>query len=336
MTEILTPESEHPAATPGSVGNLLRAKREELGQTPEEVAEAIKLRARQILAMEADDFQSLGSTPHVKGFLRNYARHLGLDPTLLLGMMPQEAAPVEPELRGPDNTGVAMPTPGGRKPLAWALAISPLVLLALVAGVLYALGVNFDRWRSSGSAAVPAPVPVSAAPTLSAAPVALPASAAAAVPATAPQAPTPAALPGAPVAAASVPPPVPALQAVAQPALPAPTAPPAAPAGLAVQRPGAVAAVAAAPVAAAQPVPQPAGHRMVLNFMKEAWVEIKDGSGRTLLSQKVPGGNTRILEGKPPFSVVIGNAASVQLQYDDRPVDLSPFVKVDVARLTLN
>ena len=37
----------------------------------------------------------------------------------------------------------------------------------------------------------------------------------------------------------------------------------------------------------------------------------------------------------PPFDVVIGNAANVRLKYNDAPVDLRPYFKVDVARLTL-
>jgi cytoskeleton protein RodZ len=42
-----------------------------------------------------------------------------------------------------------------------------------------------------------------------------------------------------------------------------------------------------------------------------------------------------VLYGRPPFSLVIGNAQHVHLLYDDRPVDLNPYVKVEVARFTL-
>jgi len=311
MSENPIPEAVDAAgeaqALPGeNPADLLRAKREEKGLSLDEAALVLKLQRRQVVAMEAGDFPSLGSAPHVRGFVRNYARYLDLDPERVLGLIEGQAPLVHHELHGPGNTGVAMPTPGGRKPLAWALAASPLVLVALGLGVLYALGVNFERWRSGPSeptaeqrAAVPAPaVPTPVRPVVAV--------------------PTPLPPVAAPVAAA-----------------PAPLSPVAAP-------------VVAVPVPAASVSPVPAAvansaatvaantHRMVLNFLQDSWVEIKQGDGRTLISQKVPGGSTRVVEGKPPFSVIIGNAHSVQLQYDDRGVDLTPHTKVDVARLTLN
>jgi cytoskeleton protein RodZ len=41
------------------------------------------------------------------------------------------------------------------------------------------------------------------------------------------------------------------------------------------------------------------------------------------------------LEGKPPFAVIVGNAAGVALQYKGKPVTLVPDSKSNVARLTL-
>ena len=42
-----------------------------------------------------------------------------------------------------------------------------------------------------------------------------------------------------------------------------------------------------------------------------------------------------MLNGKPPFSLVIGNANSVNLAYNDKSIDLKPYIKIQVARLTL-
>jgi cytoskeleton protein RodZ len=99
---------------------------------------------------------------------------------------------------------------------------------------------------------------------------------------------------------------------------------------------------AQAPAAEAPPTAQaPAAsagtgaHRIVLRFERESWVEIRGRNGRTLMSQLNAAGSERVVEGNPPFSVVIGNAQHVQLSYDDRPVDLMPHVKVEVARFTL-
>ena len=129
-----------------------------------------------------------------------------------------------------------------------------------------------------------------------------------------------------------------------------PTAPVAVDAVLPAPRPAPEAAVAApveteieAPVAPVAPVamaesgaaPTSRGRRIQFEFLRESWVEIKDREGRTLLSQLNPAGTQKEVEGTPPFSVIIGNAANVRVTYKDAPVDLKPYVKIEVARLTL-
>lgn len=79
----------------------------------------------------------------------------------------------------------------------------------------------------------------------------------------------------------------------------------------------------------------PGTHRIVLRTEAEAWLEVKDGAGRTLISSLNPAGSERTLRGQPPFEIVIGNAAAVKLTYDGKPVDLRPHTKVQVARFTL-
>lgn len=109
-------------------------------------------------------------------------------------------------------------------------------------------------------------------------------------------------------------------------------------------------AVTGTPLAAAEPQPAaaekhpaegelpaaPEGrHRIALRFEKESWVEIRGHDGRILTSQLNPAGTEKVVEGRPPFDLVIGNAQHVRLTYDDRPIDLMPHVKVEVARFTL-
>jgi cytoskeleton protein RodZ len=130
--------------------------------------------------------------------------------------------------------------------------------------------------------------------------------------------------------------------AAAQAPLPAaPAAQPAADQQVASLQPLAPAATASpetstAPRAERAPVRRADGRRRIsIQFDRESWVEIKDGGGRTLLSQLNPAGTAQELEGRPPFELIIGNAQHVRLSYDDRPVDLAPHVKVEVARFTL-
>lgn len=115
-----------------------------------------------------------------------------------------------------------------------------------------------------------------------------------------------------------------------------------APAPMVVEKPPAPPVVAAAKpqpekIAAAEETDKlaPGTHRIVLRTEGEAWLEIKDGAGRLLISSLNPAGTERTLRGRPPFDIVIGNASSVKLTYDGKPVDLRPHTRVEVARFTL-
>jgi cytoskeleton protein RodZ len=108
-----------------------------------------------------------------------------------------------------------------------------------------------------------------------------------------------------------------------------------------------------APALAPSPVPPPAPaaeprrstaiqHETVLNakrielvFDRESWVEIKDADGRIVFSQLNPPGSRRNVVGEAPFSIIIGNATGVKLRYNNTDVDLAPYTRTDVARLTL-
>lgn len=61
-----------------TVGSMLREARTKKGITPGDVEQAIKIREKYILAIEADSFGDLPSPSYAKGFVRNYAEYLGL------------------------------------------------------------------------------------------------------------------------------------------------------------------------------------------------------------------------------------------------------------------
>jgi cytoskeleton protein RodZ len=102
-----------------------------------------------------------------------------------------------------------------------------------------------------------------------------------------------------------------------------------------------VPAVTAAPatVSPATVVPEklaPVGrYRLVVRTEGEAWIEIKDSADRMLVSSLNPAGAERVVRGRPPYALVIGNPANVHVLYDDKPIDLAPHVKAGVARLTV-
>jgi cytoskeleton protein RodZ len=119
------------------VGQILRDAREAQGMTLEDAAARLRLMHRQIEAMEADDFASLGQSVFARGFVRNYARLLGLAPEALLARM--EGAPAEP-------TAVSHVEP----PLPRSWLTSPwLILLLLGLLVMVAVPVALYWWLNS-------------------------------------------------------------------------------------------------------------------------------------------------------------------------------------------
>ncbi|MFA6313009.1 MAG: RodZ domain-containing protein [Sterolibacterium sp.] len=89
------------------------------------------------------------------------------------------------------------------------------------------------------------------------------------------------------------------------------------------------------PEPAKTPSPEPDFRQLIFVFEEKSWVEVKDAGQRVIFAQNNEPGTRQVVNGKPPFALVIGNASRVQLQFEDQQVDLRPHTKVDVARLTL-
>ena len=60
-------------------GDRLRREREMRGVSLEEIAESTKIGTRSLRALEQEDFEKLPGGIFNKGFVRAYARHIGLD-----------------------------------------------------------------------------------------------------------------------------------------------------------------------------------------------------------------------------------------------------------------
>lgn len=66
------------------LGNILREAREAKGLTLSEVQEQTRINVKFLSAMENGQYNLLPTPVHVRGYLRNYARFLSLDPTPIL------------------------------------------------------------------------------------------------------------------------------------------------------------------------------------------------------------------------------------------------------------
>jgi cytoskeleton protein RodZ len=129
------------------------------------------------------------------------------------------------------------------------------------------------------------------------------------------------------------------IDAPAEPAPPAP-APPPAPEKIsnAAPLPPTPKAAAASPApAGAAPKVVPAGiQRIVISFDEEAWIEVRNAEDRLFVSSLNPAGSERVVQGRGPFTLVIGNSRYVRVTLNGQPVDLQRYAKYGkVARLKL-
>ncbi|MBX3029168.1 MAG: helix-turn-helix domain-containing protein [Chloroflexi bacterium] len=116
-------------ATPApGVGDLLHAAREKKGVDLYRAERDTKIRARHLAALESGDYAELPGSVYVKGFLRNYATYLGLDPVEALERWHEEQ---DPGQRVAATAAVGVPP----QPLAdprRGLTFTPGVLVAVV------------------------------------------------------------------------------------------------------------------------------------------------------------------------------------------------------------
>src|SRR5688572_17432309 len=292
------------AAALTGVGQELAAAREARGLALADVAQQLKFAPRQLEALEQEQFGALPGATFAKGMVRSYARLLKLDPEPLLQR-------VAGHFEVPDSGRLAaryhQPVPfsdSARK--------STFVYLGLSAGVLVLVGAVAYEWQQERTR-VARPDSKATASVAKAAPRE-------ASPREAPPRP-------APVAVQPAIAPAPA-QEKTKLAAAAPVPAPVPPAAITPEKPKVVSAEKPKVVSAGP-------HRLVVRTEGEAWIEIRDAADRMLVSSLNPPGSERVVRGKPPYSLVIGNASMVTVLYDDKPIDLAPHTRQDVARLTV-
>src|SRR5467141_1043562 len=157
---------ESARATPAGFGYAQARTR--AGLSVEQAAGRIRLQPRQLRAIENEDLRALPGPAYVNGFVRNYAREVGLDPGPLI-----EDLNAKLKLRGlgpqaPDlGTGGAVPGPALDE-RAWRQLVLAGIVIALVCagliGVWMARPVIRARDSVPQRTAQPAPAPASEAP----------------------------------------------------------------------------------------------------------------------------------------------------------------------------
>lgn len=74
------------------------------------------------------------------------------------------------------------------------------------------------------------------------------------------------------------------------------------------------------------------GQLLVLRARSESWVQVRDATGVTTLQKILTAGESVVVPGKPPLSVVIGNAEATEALIRGNALDLAPISKDNVAR----
>ncbi|ARB27703.1 helix-turn-helix domain-containing protein [Pseudomonas tolaasii] len=322
-------KAAHPevvAANRVNPGETLRQARESNGWSLAEVALKLNLTATSLANLEAGAFDKLPGHTFARGYIRAYAKLLGIDQAVLVQEFDQ--------FTGTDSQGSNVHGLGRiEEPVRVSHTILRIVSLLLLIAVI---GGGFVWWQDQTtqrakdltSNAMEHVEVESADGTTQIHPLDEPEDQAVAEGQAAPQAPATAEQPA--TEANPAPAAVPAPAAPATPAAPVAHAP-AAP----VQTPAP--AAPAAPVVSAPTTPALIagdGH-IQITFIADCWTQVTDGNGKVLFSGLKRKGDTLDQGGKPPLTLRLGFARGAQVAYNGQPVDVAPFTSGETARLKL-
>lgn len=119
-----------------NIGEQLRTAREQLGITPAAAANRLHMRAMFVEALEREDWHTVGPPVYVRGFIRNYARMLGLDAHRLVEAFNETEAPLEGDaLAG----ALAIERPRKNLRYPWLLAAMSAIAVLLVVKVVWTI-----------------------------------------------------------------------------------------------------------------------------------------------------------------------------------------------------
>lgn len=325
MTESPPIAPAEPVPDSGSAGAMLRAARESAGLSIDALSQQLKLSPRQVKALEDGDYASLPGRTFVRGFVRNYARAVNIDPEAVLAAIPGavEAPALDRSAIGHAHRPIGeLPMSGRARSAPRARWLIPLLLVAAIgAAALYEYLRPGDLQRGFETRTLPVR-PASPDPV--------------APPSGTPSSGTPLPNPivtgtvsDAPRADGVLPPPAPAIDTALAGATP-PLAPPGPAGGGAIVTPPA-SAPAAAPTAAAAT----GEATLVITFRATSWTEVRDRDGKVVLQVTGTPGTSQTVTGRAPFDLTLGNAGENSVTWRGAPFDLTPHLRQNVARVRL-
>jgi len=134
MTDSKTKTDKNDAvakSAPLSIGQQLRAAREEQGLSIEDVARHLLLSKQLINEIENDDYRKIPAPVYINGYLRSYAQLLKIPASSVLRVAPKTAVRAELDANRKIVTKVAQPKSGSKTDFFSYMVIAIFVLLVL-------------------------------------------------------------------------------------------------------------------------------------------------------------------------------------------------------------
>lgn len=332
-----------PVAPAESPGRILRSAREAMGLSRREIAEALNLLESVVVAIEEDDTARQPEPVFMRGYVRNYARLLKLDPEPLIGALSsvRSSAPARTVQTLPESPRWIWPSVG----VALALAVLGGVVFHLLdpgpddssteAAGIAAMGGEAGEALTGAAAAGLEPLSEDIADQLTATPATAPEPSEALIevdnddgPAENPDL---SVSPGASGEAEVIPPS--GLASGTPESL-----------GLPVLQPGATPTEPMPESVAGETLPGVVKKRLNrgnrdtirIQFSADCWVRVKDATGRMLFSDMGRPGVEMELTGGGPFDLLLGFAPAATLEWNGEKVALEPHMRNNVATLVLD
>lgn len=285
-------------------GQLLRNAREQLGWTREQVASRIHLRLTLIAAIEADTYDKHTSHTFIRGYLRAYAKLVGIPEETIL------AAYEKLGLTPPDNIDMQSFSRSSRQQAndSRLKVVTWLVILVLI-GLSVAWWWQSTARRSAGDDAL-------AATEMSATVNTPEANVAPAVEVAEPVLPAASDAVSTQVVVSGATATLPVVATDASAAVPTDVS----------------GAVSTAESTTTEPAKAP---QLKMSFTADCWLDVKDANGKTLFSGLKKANDELVLEGPEPLRFIIGAPMAVNLEYQGKSFDMSRYNNGRTARFSL-
>lgn len=312
-------EHENTNEVPLSIeaGTLLKNKRESLGMTQKQVADRLRLRVSVIEDIENNRFESQQVATFTRGYLRSYAKVVGLDEKVVLTAL-EQTADIQPKDQEIEMQSFSRKTKHEKHNsrimfLTWVIAI---VITGISAAWWWQNQQDNSLTQVVTDSSVEGPEPsaqeladidqMSADELIASAPADITVST------------------EQPVAADEA-----LSSAEATEVLPSDQL-----ASTDIEEP--VAVIEEAEVVEEPAIIVPEGMSLLtMTFKADCWIQVKDTNGKTLVSGTHKPGQAVELTGRAPFKVILGAPEGVTMTFASEPVDLSGYTSGKVARFTL-